>query len=228
MSFSRRPPTIPKRAVPSQRGFSMPPWLIFVMAVAFVFGGYYLWLGVRDYLNTGGLGIQQATQQAAAERTATARAAPTRDANAPVFGITPIPSATELPPCMEFVVSVSSGIVRNAPTTRGLVLATLNQGDSVCVVGQVENSDWYIIDTNPLTRRLDEAYMRGDVIRAAEPTLTPSNTVSPAPTVTDLPTLTPSLTPTITPTATDDPSVTLTPQPTPTETPLPTRPVNSV
>ena len=33
--------------------------LIFVMAVAFVFGGYYLWLGVRDFLSTGGLGIEQ-------------------------------------------------------------------------------------------------------------------------------------------------------------------------
>jgi hypothetical protein len=227
MSFSR-PPTLPKRVARPPRSFSLPPWLIFLIAIALVFGLYYLWLGTRDFLSTGGLGVEQATQQAVAQATSTERARPTRDPNAPVFGITPNPTATELPPCMEFVVSVNSGIVRGQPTTRGNIVATLSRGDTVCVVGQFEDTDWYIVDTNPLTRRLDEAYMRNDVIEAAEPTATPSNTVSPAPTVTAMPSFTPSDTPTITLTPTLDPDITETSTPTPTITPMPTRSVGSV
>lgn len=227
MSFSR-PPTLPKRVARPPRSFSLPPWLIFLIAIALVFGLYYLWLGTRDFLSTGGLGIEQATQQAVAQSTSTARAQPTRDANAPVFGITPIPSATELPPCTEFTVIVESGIVRGQPTTRGNIVAQLTRGDMVCVVGQVEASEWYIIDTNPLTRRLDEAYMRNDVIEAANPTLTPSETLTPAPSVTAMPTLTPSASPTITLTPTLDPDITETPTRTPTATPPATRSVGSV
>jgi hypothetical protein len=227
MSFSR-PPTLPKRAARPPRSFSLPPWLIFLIAIALVFGLYYLWLGTRDFLSTGGLGIEQATQQAVAQATSTERARPTRDANAPVFGITPNPTATELPPCTEFIVIVDSGIVRGQPTTRGNIVAQLARGDTVCVVGEVEASDWYIIDTNPLTRRLDEAYMRNDVIEASNPTPTPSETLTPAPSVTAAPTLTPSNTPTITDTPTLDPDITETPTPSRTPTPPPTRSMGSV
>jgi hypothetical protein len=227
MSFSR-PPTLPKRAARPPRSFSLPPWLIFLIAIALVFGLYYLWLGTRDFLSTGGLGAEQATQQAVVQATSTERARPTDDPNAPVFGITPNPTQTELPPCTEFVVIVDRGVVRGQPTTRGNIVSQLVRGDTVCVVGQVENSDWYIIDTNPLTRRLDEAYMRNDVIEAAQPTATPSNTLTPAPSVTAMPSFTPSATPTITRTPTLDPNITRTPRPTPTDTPLPTHSVGSV
>lgn len=227
MSYGTRPPTLPKRSQPVRGGSGLPPWLVFLMAVALVFGGYYLYLGGQSYLQTGGLGIEEATERAEIIATSTARSQPTRDSSIPanVFGLTLPPSPTTLPPCQEFVVSVRSAIVRSDPTTRGNILTTLNQGETVCVVGQDEGSEWYTIDTNPLTRRLDEAYMHQDVIEAANPTLTPSRTFTPPPTVTLAPTLTPSITPLPTLTPSRDPRDTDTP--TPTITPLPTSPMQS-
>lgn len=221
VSYGTRPPTLPKRPTSSGGGGGgLPAWLIFVMAIALVFGGYYLWQGAQSFLQTGGLGVEEATQRAVIITTATARSQP-RATTANVFGLTLQPSATPIPPCQDFVVSVEQpAIVRNAPTQRGEIVRTLNQGDIVCVVGREGETEWYILDTNPLTTRLDAAYMREDLIEPLNPTLTPSQTFTPAPTVTPMPTWTPSLspTPTLSPTRderlTDTPTPTLTPSPT--------------
>jgi hypothetical protein len=227
MSYGTRPPTLPKRTTPVQRNRGLPPWLVFLMAVALVFGGYYLYLGAQTYLQTGGLGVEEATEQAYVFATSTARSQPTLDprVTAVVYGLTLPPTATEVPPCSDFIVIVPSAIVRSAPTTRGNVITTLSEGDEVCVVGQDEGSEWYTIDTNPFTRRLDDAYMHQDLIRASNPTLTPSRTMTPPPTVTLAPSLTPSITFTPSPLPTRDPRDTDTP--TPTYTPSPTYPMQS-
>ncbi|HEX2620543.1 MAG TPA: SH3 domain-containing protein, partial [Phototrophicaceae bacterium] len=162
MSYGTRPPTLSKRPSPSRGGGGggLPAWLVFLMAVALVFGGYYLWLGAQSFLQTGGLGVVEATERAVIVGTATARFLPTRTTSNP-FGLTLQPTASEIPPCQDFVVIVEQqAIVRNAPSVRGEVVRTLSQGDVVCVVGKEGETDWYIIDTNPLTRRLDAAYMR--------------------------------------------------------------------
>ena len=66
----------------------VPAWLVFVVAVAIVLAAYYLWVGVQNYLRTGGLGVVEATRQAELIVTATAdrvQGVPTR---------TPVPTFT--------------------------------------------------------------------------------------------------------------------------------------
>ncbi len=199
----------------SSRG-GPPAWLIILVAVALVFGGYYLWLGVSNYLRTGGLGVVEATERAVVIASATAErifSQPTR---------TLPPSLTPIPDCQEFFVSVPQAIVRAAPTTVGEVIAQLAEGTSVCVIGRAdENAEWYIVDGNPETRRIEFAYMHETIIRPADPTPTPTRTFTPPPTVTSVPTLTPSRTPTRTLTPTVNPNATDTLTPVPSETPLP-------
>ncbi len=226
MTSGNRPPTLSRRPAPERGGSGLPPWLVFVLAIALVFGGYYMYLGARDFIETGGLGMDEATERAQIISTATARSQPTRGTTVNVFGYTPPPTETPIPPCEEFIVSVATAIVRNAPTLRGEVVGTLVEGEIVCVVGMEPNTDWYIIDSNPLTRRLEAVYMRNDLIEPRNPTLTPSSTYTPAPSVTPMPSLTPSITvsPTLSPTR--DPRASDTP--TPTFTPSPTQPVDNV
>ena len=58
------------------------------------------------------------------------------------------------------------------------------------MLGREDGSEWYSIDLNPSTRRIELAYMHESIIEAVNPTPTPSitptpsNTVSPPPTVT--------------------------------------------
>ncbi len=200
-----------------RRGSAGPPaWLIFIIAVALVFGAYYLWTGFQNYLRTGGLGVVEATERANLIATSTA------DRMASVPSLTPRPSFTPVPECQNFIVSVPSAIVREAPTSNGAIVTSLSQGTTVCVLGQDEGSEWYTIDNNPETRRLELAYMHETVIEAVNPTPTITRTPTPLPTVTTLPSLTPSITPSPAPTATIDPDATDTPSPTPTPTETPT------
>jgi hypothetical protein len=200
----------------SRRGGGGPPaWLIFLVIVALVFGAYYMWLGIQNYLRTGGLGVAEATERANIIATSTAErisALPTQ---------TQPPSFTPVPECQAFVVSVPSAIVRDAPSPNAAIVTSLPQGTDVCVLGRDEGSEWYAIDSNPRTRRLEIAYMHETVINAVNPTPTITRTPTPLPTITSLPTLTPSDTPIPQPTATIDPDATdtLTPTPPPTLTP---------
>ncbi|MBC8098854.1 MAG: hypothetical protein H7Y11_05390 [Armatimonadetes bacterium] len=211
MSYGRRPPTLPKHT-PPRGGNNTPAWLVFLLAIALVFGVYYLWRGANTFLQTGGLGVVESTSQAATS----ARLQPTLPPVVDVFGVTLPVTPTPLPPCQDFIVTAATAIVRSDPTVRGNILATVNQADIVCVVAQEAFGEWvwYTLDTNPLTRRLDPGYMREDVIVPLNPTLTPSQTFTPAPSVTPTATFTPSITPTRTPTMTRDPRATDTPTPT--------------
>lgn len=200
-----------------RRGSTGPPaWLIFIVAIALVFGAYYLWTGFQNYLRTGGLGVVEATQRANLIATSTAQ----RSASVPTLTLRP--SFTPVPECQNFIVSVPSAIVRSAPAANGPILTSLPQGTSVCVLGRDEGSEWYTIDSNPRTRRLEIAYMHETVIQAVNPTPTVTRTPTPLPTVTAMPTLTPSITPSPAPTATFDPDATDTPSPTPSPTETPT------
>ncbi len=200
----------------SSRGGGPPAWLIILVAVALVFGGYYVWLGVSNYLRTGGLGVVEATARAVVIASATADRVFSQPSS------TLPPSLTPIPECQEFFVSVPQAIVRAAPNTGGEVVTQLAQGTSVCVIGRAdENNEWYVIDSNPDTRRIEFAYMHETIILPADPTATPTRTVTPPPTITSVPTLTPSTTPTRTLTPTIDPNATDTLTPTPSDTPLP-------
>ena len=181
------------------RRHTTPPWLIFLITVAFVMGSYYLWVGVKTYLRTGGLGVEEATEQAVV--VATTRAA--QQANRAIPTATLFPSFTPIPPCQNWVVSVPSAVIRRAPSVESPIIDTFDGGADVCVIERVANTEWYLIDAAPETRRIEEGYMRGDIIRPLNPTPTQTLTVTPPPTVTPI---TPSPTNTVPPTLTPAPA----------------------
>jgi hypothetical protein len=172
----------------ARRGGDGPPaWFLFLVIAAIVFGGVYLFRGFQDFVRTGGLGVDEATAQAQVIGSATAVRV-TRMATQPIANLL-APTFTPIPACIDFRVTVPNGIVRDAPSSAGAVLTGLTQGTVVCVLGRAEaNAEWYLIDQNPVTRRIEEAYMNEQVIDAVNPTLTPTRTPSPLPTVTQLPT----------------------------------------
>lgn len=212
MTFGKKPTTRSKRTQHMTGG--PPAWLIFLLGVASVFGMYYLWTGFRNFVSSGGLGVIEATEQAVELDTATAEMI---EAQQQLF--TPLPSATPLPECQDFTIVVDAAVVREGPTTSSAPVDTWDFGETVCVIGREEGSEWYLIDRNPITRRIEQAYMREDLIDAVNPTPTPTNTYTPAPTVTPAPTETSTQTFTPAPTDTPDPDATSTPTPTPSATP---------
>ena len=193
-----------------------PTWFVILVGIAIVFGVYYVWLGFRSFMASG-MTVVESTRQAIDLSTATAE----RVEELETFAPTSLPTQTPVPPCQDFVVDVPSAIVRSLPTTNSEIVESLSQDEVVCVIAKEPESEWYVVDDNPLTRRLEPVYMHEDIIRALNPTLTPSVTWTPAPTVTNTPTYTPSNTPQIRDTATPDPNImpTATPTPTTTDTP---------
>jgi len=211
--------TFPKRPSPRQRGGDGPPALVvFLVGVALVFGLYYVWLGVQNFLRTGGRGVVETTERAVIVATITAQNLP------PTQGVTLVPSFTPIPPCESFIVIVPNARVREQPSENAAVVTSFFENDPVCVVGRPStNSEWYTIDQRPETRRLEVAYMHESVIAAVNPTATPTDTVTPLPTVTA--TLSPTVTetPIPRPTETRDPTIPDTPTPTLSPTPTPPR-----
>ena len=205
-------------------GGGPPALLAFLLAIALVFGIFYVWQGIQTFLRTGGLGVVEATERAQIISSATAVRVTTMATSAATLR----PTATEVPPCQEFRVSVPAGIVREGPSTSAAVATQFRQGEIVCVLGKDAGSEWYTLDLNPSTRRLELAYMHETILEAVNPTLTPSitptasDTVTPAPTVTNMPTEVPSETPIPLPSPTRDSRTPNTPLPTLTPSPLPT------
>jgi hypothetical protein len=213
------------RGRPYRSGNNGPPsWFVFLVGTAIVFGAYYIWNGAQNFFRTGGRGVVETTERAVIVASATAQSLPvTRQPSR-----TPFP--TPFPTCQDFVVTVPNARVREQPNETSAIVESFFENDAVCVVGKpAADSEWFTIDLLPQTRRLDVAYMHESVIKALNPTLTPSMTMTPLPTVTPLPTLTPSLTPvpsltpTIDPRATPVPLPTAIPSPTPEATSTPPR-----
>lgn len=184
---------------PPGQGGGVPAWLVFIIAVALVMGGFYLWDGIQRFVRTGGLGIPESTQRAQAENTATAervvRAGITR---------TPMPSASPLPECQDFRVEITdapNAIVRAAPNRAAEIMDAYPQGTLVCVLWLEPGSEYYAIDSNPATQRYELAYMHQSVLESLNPTPTPSATTTPPPTVTPAPTGSPTPTSLASPTA---------------------------
>ncbi len=190
-----------------------PLWLVLLVAAMLVFGGYFVWTGVRNYLAAGMRGIAEATEVSRAA--ATASAPPTRD-----LRFTPAPTRTPVPPCQEFVVTAPEAIIRECAGLNCPVHGVVHQGDIVCVLERdYVNAEWYIIDLDESDFFTELAYMHQSVIRAANPSPTPTITMTPLPTVTPLPTSTPLPTPR--PTQTPNPATPPTPTPTFTASPTP-------
>jgi hypothetical protein len=190
------------RSRPSRPG-GPPSWLVFLAGVALVFGIFYVFQGLQTFLQTGGLGVVEATRRAEIVSTATVE----RVTRMGIVDATPRATATPPPTCVDFRVSVPNAIVRASANPSGELVRSFNQGTVVCVLGM--EGEWYIVDSNPETRRHDIAYMHETVIEAVNPTLTPLPSVTPTPT----------LPPSITPTPSDTPAPTFTPSATPTLSP---------
>lgn len=181
----------PGRA-PARASGGLPAWLVFLIGIALVFGGVYLCQGVQNFIRTGGQGVVESTERAVVVSTATAERITRSE---PGSEVTPRPTNTPVPECQDFVVSVPNAIIREGPSSGAQILTSLNEGAIVCVLGREGDSEWYVIDQTPETRRLDLVYMHETVIRAVNPTPTPSITPTPLPTITPLPSPTPSRTP---------------------------------
>jgi hypothetical protein len=200
----------------SSRRNGPPVWIIFLVGIALVLGGYYIFLGVRNFLRVGGLGVLETTQAAEVEATATFVAiVPTL----PVL----VPTLTPVRECIPFVVSVPSAIIRSAPSQNGAIIEALPEGATVCVIERAGEGDWYLIDQNTITRRVEAGYMNESVIEALNPTLTP--TLTPRPSITPSPTDTPTITATPSPRPTATIDFASTDTLTPTVTPSPTQPI---
>ncbi|MBC7812174.1 MAG: SH3 domain-containing protein [Burkholderiales bacterium] len=209
----------------SRRSNDGPPRLIvFMAAIGVVFGVYYLGIGIRNFLRSGGLGVIEVTQQADVITTATAVRSTL--ASLPQANASPRPTSTPLPACMDFIVTAGSAIVRDGPSTNAAIVTQLNNGETVCVLGRAEgenNAEWYLIDNNPESRRLEAAYMHESIISPVNPTPRPSITPTRLPTITDTPTTLPTITQTRPPSTQtptrdsdvpDTPTATLSPTPT--------------
>lgn len=224
MSIRRTPP--PRR--PPRPNDGLPAWMVFLVGAAIVFGGFYVWQGAQNFIRTGGLGVEEATQRAliiasATQQEVLATPRATRDPNTPVGGLPP--TATPVPDCQEFRVIVPNAIVREQPSSNAAIVDGLTEGTGVCVLGRDANSEWYTVDGNPDTRRRELAYMHETVIEAVFPTATPTETFTPTVTPTITPTVTITPTETLEPTDTPDPN--LSPTRRPTRTPSPTPPPTS-
>lgn len=210
----------------SRRGGGPPTWFVFLVGVAFVFGVYYLYSGARNFFESGGLSIMRATQEAQRQSTATVESLLDISSELP----TQRPTSTPIPECQTFIVNVPSAIVRQQPSTNSRIVETFDNGTEICVIAQEAGTDWYLIDVNPITRRIDVGYMRNDLMVPLNPTPTPSNTPPPLPTITPTPTptRTPTPPPTDTPTEGPSPTPNETESATPTQSPTPTETPNSV
>ncbi len=172
----------------ARRGGGPPAWLIFLVAVALVFGGYYLIRGAQNFIATGGLGVDEATAQAQVIASATAGRV-TRMATRQDSGAQILPTGTPVPECIDFRVIVPDAVVRSGASASSAIVTGYTAGTVVCVISRASSgSEWYLIDQNPRTRRIEEAYMHEEVIDAVNPTPTPSNTYTPLPSVTPAPT----------------------------------------
>ena len=176
---------------------SQPAWLIMLIAAALVFAGWYLWQGLQTYLRSGGLGVQEAVQQAEQQASATVIRALTSTV---IFA--PPPTRTPIPECQPFVVVVKEAIVRTEPSREARIKRALFEGDEVCVIAPAASDpDWMLVDEEPRSRRIESVYMHRSLIRAVNPTATPVATPTPLSTITPKPSDTPKPTAAITTTA---------------------------
>lgn len=174
-----------------------PGWFIMLVAMALVFGGFRLLMGVQSFIADGRV------LQPQASAVAVETSAPMSNSGVPARPLsTRFPTMTPQPECQEYVVRPGAGVinVRRQPSTSAVVEETLAEGTSVCML-EVQG-EWYFVDRDIRTRRIEPGYIFEGLLRSANPTATATVTQMAPATIT----LTPSNTPTRTPTATRTPT----------------------
>jgi hypothetical protein len=195
------------------------PLLIVIVGALLVFGGYYVWVGFLGFLADQGDITARVTREAFA--TGTARSVTQRPT---VF----VPATfTPLPPCEFFFVRVDRANYRECPSEDNRqcpVRDVAEYGTEFCVYARAnENPEWYVIDLNPGGAYRDTVYMHESVLKAVNPTPTPSTTFTPLPTISPTPSYTPPPTEIASPTPVPNPAITSTPSPTLTPSATPPR-----
>ena len=164
----------------STRNDGPPSWFVFLLGIALIFSAYYLWANLREFMRVGGLSIAEATRQAEVRSTSTREAALERAQGLP----TRRPTSTPRPECIDYEVIAPSGNLRNAPSTLANLVESIPQGTILCVVGsELGQAEfvWYLVDTDPITRRIEIGYIREDIVR---PLIDSTDTPQSFPTVT--------------------------------------------
>ncbi len=162
--------------------------LVVTIGALLVFGGYLIWTGMLNFLESGG--------DITAGATADARDAALATTPAPTSGIpTRPPTYTPLPPCQLFAISVERAKLRECPSmddNQCPFREIVEYGTELCVYTQArENMEWYVVDLNPDGAFRDIVFVHESVVEAANPTPTPSQTMTPLPTISPTPSYTP-------------------------------------
>ncbi|NDJ76588.1 MAG: hypothetical protein GYB65_10050 [Chloroflexi bacterium] len=194
------------------------PVMVVLVGAFLVFGGYFVWSGLLDFLDDQGNITAQATREAFSTSTAqSSTSTPT------LFAYV---THTPLPPCMEFTVSVNNAKLRECPQLDNIECPhreIVPYGTELCIYDFVPGSDeWYIVELNPGGAFRDIVYVNIEVVEAIDPTPTPSSTSTPLPTISPTPSATPG--PTNIPSPSDTPDPASPPTPTPTPAPSSTAP----
>lgn len=182
-------------------GKGTPIWLVVLIGMLLIFGGYFLWSGVLRFLNASGDITAQITAQAA-------------EGSQPADGDIPTeppyirPTATPIRICLDFRVNVVKARMRECPKDTCSTLESMpSQGNIMCVYGPAPGAtDWYEVNLRPTSAYPQIVYMHSSVLDAVNPTKRPTRTATALPTVTPIPTVRPTRTPT--PPPTDKPNPT--------------------
>ncbi len=190
-----------------------PAWLVIGVAAMLVFGVYFVWSGIRNYM----VGNLQGALLAGATRAAQLSPTPgEEETSTPELRFTSAPTRTPVPDCQDFVITVPEAIIRECASTNCAIVDVRHEGDVICVLEpDYADTEWYIVDLDESRFFTDLTYMHESVMRAVNPTPTPTVTPTAAP-------VTPTVEiPTIELPTLDLPTITWTPSPvqTATETP---------
>src|SRR5947207_158432 len=96
---------------------NFPGWLVVVAGLLLVFGGYYVWRGFMNFMDSSGNIAAPPTieaQKTARWQTATAESA-VNQATAQYENLLPMATATPAQPCQDFRVSVVRARIRQCP-----------------------------------------------------------------------------------------------------------------
>jgi hypothetical protein len=197
--------------------------LVVVIGALVVFGGYYVWTGFLSFLEDKGDITAQVTREAFSS--ATAKAGPVLPSTL-FFPAT----FTPLPPCQWFKVTAARAVYRECPSQDNRqcpIRDVVTFGTELCVYSRAPgNPEWYVVELNPGGAYRDTVYMHESVIKAVDPTPTPTESYTPLPTITPVPTHSPF--PTWLPGPMYTPNPAMPPTLVPPRTPSPTLPEVSI
>ncbi len=166
-----------------------PTWFAVIVAVLFVFGGYFIW---RGFLSWADANFSFTAPSPAAPSISNSAKTVTAQTNViaqtMTFAARPSPTSS----CQQFRVKVLRARVRECPKDTCNTIALPEQGAVFCVYRLApQTTDWYEVNLKPDDPIGELGYMSVSVLSPVNPTPRPSPTLNLA-TVTLVPTPSPS------------------------------------